>query len=299
MFKVIDWLFDSAPEGWFAQTGFARADKRALIWLPGRKTRTQGQAERALAASSLVGCTQLAFPAPFVPVSAPENAECLICWVGLDIDGDENALTLPEMVCKLRELCPGASLRLSQGGEGVHVLYRLAEPLKCRPNQANAIIRRINHATVEAVELGGIKVCKADRRLFWLSGGKNEWTHQTEERIEAKISLAAYSSPEPVAPQPVPQGYSPEISQWIARFQKAGVLRDVKAHNLIYVGDAVKVLKACGVKVKTKSGCSGNGQVNGYIDIGPDSISLWAYADGFRIWAFSDVESVCESFFGE
>lgn len=300
MFQVVEWLFEAADEGFYAQLGFAREDKRAILWLPGRKPATQSRAERAAGQCSLVGCTQLAYPAPFLAMDAPENRECEVCWVGIDVDGDDNAMLLSDLILRLGEACPTASLRLSCGGEGVHVLFRLARPVRCSPASANRIVKQITAGPVAAIEALGVKVCKADRRIFWLWGGKNEWVRQTEAKIDAHLAIfqsqLAAPPPPPVAPA---GGFEPGVAAWVARFQQAGVLpAQVAPHNLIYVGSAVDVLKAHNQKVVTKSRCSGNGQVNGYIDVSRDRISLWTFCDGHQCWSFVEVDSVISDFLG-
>jgi hypothetical protein len=60
----------------------------------------------------------------------------------------------------------------------------------------------------------------------------------------------------------------------------------------IYIGDVVAVLHEAGEAVKTASSCSGNGNVNGYIDISPNQISVWSYADGHTIWSYQDIRGL-------
>jgi len=296
MFEPVEWLFEGAPSGWFAQMGLARRDKRALVWVPGKKPQTEERVARLAARASLTGCTQLAFRAPFASLIDPENFESLICWVGLDIDGDDNPLPIAELLERIRCACPGASLRLSSSGRGVHVLYRLAAPIRCPPNQANILIRYLTQFAGAALDLIGVRVCKRDRRMFWLSGGQNAWVYRTEKLLASKLPELLFAPATMVSPPTLSGNFSPEIILWAERFQAAGILQDVKPHNLVYVGDVVKLLKTLGIRVKTRSPCSGNGHINGYIDIGWDTISLWSYADGYKIWSHTDVESVCEIF---
>lgn len=273
--ELIDWLFDKATLR--PQLGFAGKDKRAWLWLPGAKPIEYEKVTRIIESAPLKGCTQLAYADIFKPTA---GQRCEICWVGLDIDAEDNPAT------DLTALeYPGASMvRTSCSGQGIHLIYRLAEPILCTHETANRVIKMITAPLVEA--LGTIKVCKADKRMFWLSGGKNQILSQTDERLIVNLI--------PIAPGNMPPVNEPlfEVTPLIAEWAgKLGV--NIRKSTPVYVGDIIKRLGEMGEVIRTKSSMRGNGQVNGYIDITPTSISLWSYADGHVIWNLTDVEALC------
>jgi hypothetical protein len=270
---LVDWLFDKASLR--PQLGFAGKDKRAWCWLPGAGKFRPETAVRAIEKAPLRGCTQLAYANIFAPMA---GQRCEICWVGLDIDAEDNPAT------DLTTLTyPGASMvRTSCSGQGIHLIYRLEEPILCTHETANRIIKTITAPLVE--NLGTIKVCKADRRMFWLCGGKNEILAQSDERLVVNLI--------PIAPENMPEkepliGVTPLIAEWC---EKLGV--QIRKSTPVYIGDIIKRLAELGEVVRTRSGMRGNGQTNGYIDVTATSISLWSYADGHVIWNLTDVEAL-------
>ncbi len=272
--ELVDWLFDRATLR--PQLGFAGKDKRAWLWLPGAKTPQHEKIIRTMESAPLKGCTQLAYANIFAPTI---GQRCEIAWVGLDIDAEDNPAT------DLTALTyPGASMvRTSCSGQGIHLIYRLEQPILCTHETANRVIKMITAPLVEA--LGTIKVCKADRRMFWLVGGKNQILSQTDERLIVNLI--------PIAPGNMPPVNEPlfEVTPLIAEWAgKLGV--NIRKSTPVYVGDIIKRLGEMGEVIRTKSSMRGNGQVNGYIDITPTSISLWSYADGHVIWNLTDVEAM-------
>ena len=272
--ELIDWLFDKATLR--PQLGFAGKDKRAWLWLPGAKPIQYEKVTRAIESAPLKGCSQLAYASIFEPMA---GQRCEIAWVGLDIDAEDNPAT------DLTALTyPGASMvRTSCSGQGIHLIYRLEQPILCTHETANRIIKQITAPLVEA--LGTIKVCKADKRLFWLFGGNNRILAQSDERLAVNLI--------PIAPGNMPStepliAVTPLIAEWAG---KLGV--QIRKSTPIYVGDIIKRLAELGEVVRTRSGMRGNGQTNGYIDVTATSISLWSYADGHVIWNLTDVEALC------
>jgi hypothetical protein len=271
--ELIDWLFEQTKLR--PQLGFAGRDKRAWCWLPGAKPMNHPTVVRAIESAPLRGCTQLAYANSFEPMA---GQQCEIAWVGLDIDAEDNPgtdLTALEY--------PGASMvRTSCSGKGVHVLYRLAEPILCTHETANRLIKQVTAPLVGA--LGSVKVCKADRRMFWLIGGENRIISQTDCWLTVGIDPVIQSNT-PIA-EPL-MDVSPLIREWAG---KLGV--QIRKSTPVYVGDIITRLAEVGEIIRTKSSMRGNGQVNGYIDITPTSISLWSYADGHVIWNLTDVEAM-------
>lgn len=273
--ELIEWLFEKATMR--PQLGFAGRDKRAFCWIPGKAAANTEVISRSVNAP-LRGATQLAYENWFAPMA---GQRCEIVWVGLDIDADDNPMTDLAGINY-----PGASMvRTSCGGQGVHVIYRLDKPVACTHETAGRIVKLITAPLVE--QLGSIHVCKADRRMFWLWGGANQVLKQTDDLLAASypVELATQvqmvGRGEHVEPTPL-------IKDWCAKLG----LTEFRRSTPIYVGDVVELLRVHGEVVKTKSQCRGNGQLNGYLDLTPTSISLFAYADGHTIWSLTDVEAL-------
>jgi len=280
--ELIEWLFHYTKLK--PQLGFARADKSAMLWLPGAKPTKPTTVTWAMEKAALRGCTQLAFPDWF----APANQQPVeITWVGLDIDQEDNKLHLTDTMTLQKILTTRPSMiRTSCSGKGLHVIYRLDQPILTTHQLSGRSVKLIALPMKEAVEALGIHVCKADRRMFWLTGGKNAEIYQDNGAfltpphiIEARELKAAYER----ATMEVSDG----IRVWAEKLKLP-----IRKSLPVYVGDVVLLLRGFGEKVETKSPCSGNGNVNGYVDISQHSISLWSYADGHTIWSYTDVMSL-------
>jgi len=287
---VINFLFRKSSKGFKPQIGFAGPDKRAWLWLPGKETRTAFQGiDKLMGDATFNGSTQLAFQDWFV---AAKSQICEVCWVGLDIDHDDNPST---DLCKWSQGFAkeqGAAVaRSSCSGKGVHIMWVLEEPIICSNAQAGQIVKDIAMKYKLAAEAEGIHVCQANRRMFWLNGGDNVPAYEDIEAfISPDIGVTLENARVAVITN---KGYTEKIMEWVNEFHRLGVFKgNVTDHNAVYVGDVVKVLRDKGETVYTKSGCSGNGQVNGYIDIDYATISLWTYADGHTVWTFTDLEAM-------
>ena len=275
--RLVDWLFENTKLR--PQLGFAGADKRAWLWLPGRKRPDHATVTRAIERAPLRGCTQVAYESVFEPMA---GQRCEVCWVGLDIDAEDNpgidltAIDFPFDCSMVRTSC---------SGKGIHVIYRLFKPVSCTHETAGKVVVSLTAALVEYMWARGLKVCKADRRMFWLAGGNNRTLfvspHTLHPTFKATVIRATTVVRELL-------GVSDEVLAWA---EKLG-LADVKKSNPCYVGDVVDLLRSHGEKVTTQSSMRGNGQINGYLDVTQFSISLWSYADGHVIWSYTDVEGM-------
>lgn len=273
----IDWLFTGTVGK--PQLGFAGEDKRAWCWLPGRKTTTTETISRSMEYAPLRGCSQVSYESWWEPMA---GQKCWIHWVGLDIDAEDNPDGIDlQLILKTNP----SMIRYSVSGKGIHVIYRLKEPVLCTHETANKIIKRITKPLVEAV--APIHVCKSDKRMFWFFGGKNVMVEMTDAVLDPCISDLEIATLEP---QEVRQDFevTPKVREWL---EKLGI-KSIHKSIPIYVGDMVNLLREAGENVTTKSSCRGNGQLNGYLDLTPTSISLFAYADGHSIWGYTDVEAL-------
>ena len=278
MRELKQFLFERIPHGWYPQTAFAWKDKRALAWFPGNRIQNDFTFAKAMRAGTYGGFSQLAFPDQF----KPKQDRCFVCWVGLDIDAEDNPQGIPPITLT------GASSRSSASGRGVHVLFRLADPIETTTQSANKIIRRITLPYVDALAWQGVKVCKADRRVFWLTGGVHEWIVQNPEFITPTMECGNFATPVFESSTLM----SESVSEWVRWFQERGLVSP--GNNRVYIGDCVRELRARGERVETKSRMSGDGQVNGYIDYSETRISLWSWADGHIIWSWTDFDAELE-----
>jgi len=276
--ELVDWLFGRSKM--CPQVGMANRDKRAIFWLPGKSMPNYERIQKNWETAPLKGCSQVAYEKIFSPMA---GQRCEIVHVDLDIDQDDN----PETDLTAIHY-PGASMvRTSVSGKGVHVLYRLAEPIACTHETANQIIKAITAPLVEA--LGTIKVCKSDKRLFWLWGGKNEIISRDDcAFLTPAISPIVTQSITKSAESGEGLSVCPSIREWAT---KLGLIF-IRKSNPIYIGSVLLLLRSLGEKVETKSSCRGNGQMNGYLDVTEYSISLFSFADGHSIWSWTDVEAL-------
>ena len=277
---LYDWLFECKPSGWIPQTGGATITKKAVWWRPGKKIHT-------IRPTPLTGCTQLAFP----PETEIADGHCAVCWLGIDVDLDE-PLTLDQLY-RLQDL--HCSIRTSSGGTGVHLIWRLAEPTLCNYSQSNQLVKQLLQPFREQVE-EFLPVCSADRRMFWLEGGKNMWLYQTDKQLSTPWNAIPAHPPiieAYVADLPI----QPSVQQWVDGMVQDKVLRGaVGKHNRIHLGTIVPWLRSQGEIVNTVSGLSPEWHVNGHLDIYPDRLALYSYADSRIIWSWTDADSILANF---
>lgn len=275
--ELVEWLFERAPADWFAQTGYAGGDKKGFAWFPGRHPQCATIAG-AQARGTFGGCTQLAFQFPGTnPWLFTDTTPCYVTWVGIDVD--EPGTTLPPM--------PGWSVRTSRSGNGFHLIQRLATPALTTAGSAGVVVKAIAGAGADRLREFGVPVCKADRRMFWMVGGRNAWISRTDEFVDAPIPdlQVALRAPRCLS-GPAPVG--PSVNKWCGRLREGGFPGFVGNHR-IYIGSLVPWLRSQGLRVETKSRMRGNGEPNGYLEITNDRISLWSFADGHTIWEWNEL----------
>jgi len=288
MEALLSKIFRNSPAGYKPQIGFAGKDKVGKLWLPGKKRADSSKITRDMNLP-ICGCTQLSFKDWFAPAG---EQDCYVCWVGLDIDADDNpGISLVQWADKFVQVHPTSMVRLSCGGSGLHMIWILAEPIKTTNAGAGRIIKNIAQIYKSLAEADGIHVCQANRRMFWLSGGKNQTIYESDFVLKLENIVSSVVSEEPKAS--IALDITPGIQKYVNLLTEKKVFRSqISQSNKVYVGDAVSALRELGETVKTKSRMRGNGHINGYIDIKHNSISLWSYADGHVIWAYTDLEDM-------
>lgn len=297
--NVVEWLFERVPERFSAQVGYASAQKKALIWLPGRKAAADSSVEWGMRTGEFGGCTQTAWETWRVPVQAQPG--CFIAWLGYDVDMD----TLEEQldaIRRVRDTDLPFSIRTSAGGTGLHLILRLDQPVWAPGGYHSAFLRSLGRVAYDALIEQGIRICSSGYRMFWLVGGHNKWLSVCDDLyLPPAIDLTSVPRKSvdtlhgAICGRTEPHkfvingAFAPHINVWLERFHDAGVLLHAKiGGNPVYVGAAIAVLRAHGETVHTKSPCSGNGNINGFLDVTADSISLWSYADGHNIWTWNE-----------
>ena len=285
--KIIDWLFERKPAGTKPQIGLAGANKRALVWLPGRKEASQSRVEWALKRSVLTGCSQLAVKSWKKPIEDSDLVH--VCWIGLDID---QAVNLKQLEEALGENGQYATIRKSSGGVGTHVLFRLEAPWACSYDCANRVIKDMTKLIVGDLKAQNIEVCSADRRLFWLIGGECETVLQSNLFIP--LPLIASLEESEIAPPDIREeidtsGLKSDIKEWVVRLGLAGKVR-VGQKNPVNIRGIVERLRGLGERVETRSPMTSTNGTNGFIDLTPNYIALWSFADGHTIWRYSSCD---------
>ena len=278
--SLYDWLFECKPTNWQPQLGGATATKKAVWWRPGKKVHT-------IRPTPLTGCTQLAFP----PETQIADGHCAVCWLGIDVDLD--APPTLDQLYRLQDL--HCSIRSSSGGVGVHLIWRLSKPVLCNYSQSNKLVKTLLKPFREQVEQI-VPVCSADRRMFWLDGGKNMWLHNTDATVEPNIDLPAIREETGIATM-IEMQMSQHVAEWLSRMVSDKVLRGlVCKHNRIHLGTIVPWLRSQGEIVNTVSGLSSEWHVNGHLDVYPDRLALYSYADSRIIWSWTDADSILANF---
>lgn len=282
MEKLLSFLFRNSVMK--PQIGFAGTDKVGKLWLPGVR---QMPGERVVELMGLPfrGCTQLAFESWWKPVGGQQGE---VCWFGLDIDKHDNEhVDLIEWAGKFVRQQPVSMVRTSCGGRGLHMIWVLDRPIACDNHSAGPLVKRLCAPYKHTVEEHGIEVCQANRRMFWLVGGRNETIHESDYVVELGDTIPELRSGNPNSAPTL--NITPSIQRYVDLLQERKVLGQVGVKNPVYVGDAVTALRSIGERVETRSSMRGNGQTNGYVDIEGHRISLWSYADGHVIWNFDDI----------
>jgi hypothetical protein len=299
--NVVEWLFERVPERFAAQVGYATAQKKALIWLPGRKAAEDSNVEWGGRVGEYGGCTQTAWETWRVPVQSQPG--CFIAWLGYDVDLD----TLEEQldaIRRVRDTDLPFSIRCSAGGTGLHLILRLDQPVWSPGGYHSTFLRSLGRVAYDELTNRGVHICSSGYRMFWLVGGNNKWISVCDDLyLPPHIDLSGVASnpiPQRTSAAPaqfaIDEKFAQHVNVWLERFHEAGVMRGARiGGNPVYVGAVIAVLRAHGETVHTKSPCSGNGNINGFIDIGADgnSISLWSYADGHNIWTWNEGCIVC------
>lgn len=284
---IVGFLFERRPTNSVPQVGMAAADKRALAWIPGKVARSDVLDVRASSVKFL-GCTQRCYVEPRL---AMDSQDSWLCFAGIDIDASDNpGWAFTTLVIRTAEaIGPEASIRSSCGGRGLHVFLRFSHPIWVGAFPAagthTRLLAQVLGPYLSRLEAAGVKVCKSDCRMFWIWGGANTWIQQSDQFVPT--ATIAPATPEARCP-----GATPTHNPNLGNFVNGWLQRLGTAPGRVYVGDLVARLRELGEPVTTKSPCSGNGRLNGFIDVGAGWIQLWSYADGHAIWRAEDTESL-------
>lgn len=294
--NIYDWLFESTKDtGYKPQLAWAGANKQALLWLPGNSWKGEEEVKKRIERATLKGCSQLAFPSYLTPQHA--QPDCKICWVGIDCDEGPLDMSVLTECCHIFT----GSIRASNSGKGRHLLFRLSAPINCSYPASNPYVRAITKPIVEWLESHGQPVCKADKRVFWLEGGKQEWLLKTDATMDVDGSglLDTLDATErDTTEHSTGKGswvnlddLAPSIRNWVKSFQAAGCLPAQLRRNMpLNISRLVRLLRSNNERVETRSGLTSSTGTNGFVDLTEGSISLWSFADGHSIWRWTDCD---------
>lgn len=282
---VAKWLFERAPKGYNPQIGLARANKVGYAWFPGN----HAYGEVDTANTKYIGCT----PRAYQWANKPQHEQdCYICWAGIDIDAKHNPdYTLDDLYRVVRAAAgPAASIRTSTGGLGLHVFYRLDEPLHIEAGQQNVLSPIAKSLVADhwlRIKEAGIAPDKCDSRMFWVWGGRNRWLRISDEFVSTSgidkalgLGMAGAKSPSTSMPCKYVE-CSGFVRSWLDRLKVSP--------GPVYIGDIVPRLWREGERVETRSTMRGNGQKNGLLIAGRGWIELFSSPDGGIIWRIEDV----------
>lgn len=292
--NLYSWLFEKARVCALPQLAYGAANKQALLWLPGNSWAGQAEVTRRIKAAVFRGATQLAFD--HYTVSQAIQG-CEVCWIGLDLDeGPLDMSVLTEAAARFN-----LSIRSSASGKGRHMIGRLDNTIVCGLGvNAGRVVTSLTSPIVSWLNQHGQPVCKADKRVFWLEGGRNEWLFKTDSLVA--VPAATVAGLTQLDEQNVQEAVAgsgpglvslddllPGVRQWVRQFQAAGCLPNSLKRNMpLNVTRLVRLLRSNGEAVETQAGLTTTTGVNGYMDLTPNSISLWAFADGHSIWRWVD-----------
>lgn len=290
--SLCNWLFERMPQSWSPQIAFGGEGKVARRWIPGAKP----------LAPDAPPLSQVAAGAKYLGVTnrAYHNYEQLmseqfgfVCWLGWDIDSKHNpGVDLYSLVERVDRATGGlVSVRTSCSGKGLHLIQRLARPvalpLGSPSRYYTAVCKILGMSVSRRLREQGVMVDKDDSRVFWMWGGDNRWLYQTDYLLDTKApDLSAIEDAMPKAAQK--QGTRVPVSDWV----RSWLSKLQVEPGPCYIGTLYDRLVALGESPVTCSSMSGNGDLNGYVDVGADWIQVWSYADHGPIWRAEDVDSL-------
>lgn len=280
--EILNFLFERKPEGFEPQIGYADGNKKVLAWVPG----SDDAQVRTYPDAVYFGVTPGAFQDS---TKSMRSQPCAVCWFGLDIDLDEPPTM--EDIERLRSDLPAVSIRTSCGGNGLHLFWRLSAPVILPYHEARRLVRRLASAKALRCHL---PVCSSDYRLFYVTGGANRWLHQSALFTDANEECANLPQPGVVVPdsvEPTPTVRLQQIHPLITWLNMHSPVKILESGSYkVHVGTIVGQLRIMGEMISTKSPGQNSWHCNGYLDVTPESISLFSYADGHVIWRWQDLD---------
>lgn len=276
-------LFEKLPEGWYPQFAVGRANKQALGWYPGKTVK------HCIPKAPLAGFTQLGFQHQDRSVI---GQPAKLCWLGMDIDVPVATPALESVLASW----PEASARASTGGLGVHVIFRLAEPIDTTWQDSRRVVMKLTKPLVQRCPF---PVDKADRRIFWMVGGKNRWIRKSPAFYTPSEIPSIPSSPssETITPESLAT-LSPGVAGLLVRMIHDDIVTKAGNHIPCHAGTVIQWLRNQGWEVKTKSPMANEPHINAYLDVSQYDIRLWTYADHAEVWHWQDSEAMLANMIG-
>jgi len=274
---------------------FACQNKTVLFWMPGREENYLTKLHLAPIAK-LIGYTGKSYKPDTTAME--ENEPYILHWLGIDVDDVRNMRETSETISRIM---PHASIRLSTGGHGLHVITRI-NPLIVQRN-ASRQVEEWQKEWVISLESEGIKICKYDSRCFFLFGGENRWIKKSEEILPLLLSPSFSRLSE--QPSGKVKIYYKQLNPAIR--ETIRILREYKAITpysddwcwsfqgvwIKEVHDALKKESKFFKKFHTKSPMkSAEKHINGWITISPVCISIRGFADSENCFEIFDGEGL-------
>jgi hypothetical protein len=276
--EFAEWIGERFSAGYKLQIAFGKEGKSVLAWLPGASRKEEGWSIPRSGVMYL-GCSTRGYKGYYTPMI---EQPCELAGATIDIDGKDNPHLSTEELRRITIQCvEGAgSVRSSCSGSGLHVFFRLDEPIsigKGVPSKdITALARMVSAEWVKKITEAGVHVDKTDSRLMWVVGGKNVWLYRTDHFVQWS-GEKSIPDKEIELDQNRTGGIAcadPFALSWLKRLN-IGV-------GPCVVATIVERLRAAGEYVETSS--QRRDRMNGEIRAEPGWIGLWAWSDKRYIW---------------
>lgn len=171
---LIEFLYPNINQEYQAiQFILARKDtKQAVAWYPGKRAKQWDwqKIEKSLH-KYLIGFTGRSFRSYEI---SKDRQSYQLHWVGIDIDDIEiSKQTINKILSLLENKI--SQIRLSTGGHGLHLIFRLVKPVSFESGiRVGKIIKANLLESVQKLETGGIPVCCYSGGVFYMLGGKQQ-----------------------------------------------------------------------------------------------------------------------------
>lgn len=177
MKPLLDFLYPVTKAGYACpQFCLASLDKKCLAWYPGKKASKPISLD-----NKLIGLTGRVYQTYDIP---HDRQPFLLSWLAIDLDDLTDKKGWLDFIIEATK--GQASVRTSQSGKGVHIIFRCNPVLFPVGYKVAPFIKGNLEYFVSRLQEGDpefFSVCRYDGQMFYLHGGKNEWLYQSQEFI--------------------------------------------------------------------------------------------------------------------